>query len=116
MCIRDRASTKQDKAWKAVQCITNQEHQTLYMVKTGNPAARKAVYDDPQVTKAFPNGLAAMIRTSLDEGAARPLTQYYGDMSTAIQKTFSPPSSVTPQTPAAAADLIKAVLKGEALL
>lgn len=112
----NKASTKQDKAWKAVQCITNQEHQTLYMVKTGNPAARKAVYDDPQVTKAFPNGLAAMIRTSLDEGAARPLTQYYGDMSTAIQKTFSPPSSVTPQTPAAAADLIKAVLKGEALL
>lgn len=110
------ASNKKDKAWKAVQCITSQEHQTLYMVKTGNPAARKAVYDDPQVTKAFPNGLAAMIRTSLDDGAPRPLTQYYGDVSTATQKAFSPPSSVTEATPAAAADLIKRVLKGEALL
>jgi multiple sugar transport system substrate-binding protein len=112
----NKASTKQDKAWKAIQCIISPEHQKLYMLKSGNPAARKSVYDDPEVTKAFPNGLAAMIRTSLDEGAPRPLTQYYGDVSTAIQKTYSPPSSVSSSTPGAAADLIKRVLKGEALL
>ncbi len=110
------ASTKKDLAWQALECITNVEHQTLYMVKSGNPAARKAVYDDAEVKEAFPNGLAALIRTSLDDGAPRPLTQYYGDISTAVQKSYSPPNAVDGQTPAQAADLITRVLKGEALL
>ena len=109
------ASTKKDLAWEAITCITSQEHQKLYMLGTGNPAARKAVYDDPEIRREFP--MAALIRESLDEGAPRPLTQYYGDISTAIQQTYSPPDSVNPQTtPAEATDLIKAVLKGEALL
>ncbi len=109
------ASQKKDFAWDAIACITSQEHQKLYMLGTGNPAARKAVYDDPQVREEFP--MAALIRESLDQGAPRPLTQYYGDLSTAIQQKYSPPDAVDPQrTPAEATDLIKAVLKGEALL
>ena len=110
------ASTKKDLAWKALECITNEEHQKLYMLKSGNPAARKAVYDAPEVREAFPNGLAEMIRSSLDAGAPRPQTQYYGDVSVAVQQSFSPPGGVNQDTPAAAADLIKRVLKGEALL
>ncbi len=109
------ASQKKDLAWDAVACITTQEHQKLYMLGTGNPASRKAVYDDPEVKKQFP--MAALIRESLDEGAPRPLTQYYGDISTAIQQKYSPPDTVDPATtPSAATDLIKAVLKGDALL
>lgn len=110
------ASTKKDLAWKALECITNEEHQKLYMLKSGNPAARKAVYDAPEVREAFPNGLAEMIRSSLDAGAPRPQTQYYGDVSVAIQQSFSPPGGVNQDTPAAAADLVQRVLKGEALL
>lgn len=112
----NNASEKKDKAWKAIQCLTNAEHQKAYMLGTGNPAARKSVYSEPEIEKAFPNGLAAMIRTSLDEGAARPLTQFYGDVSTAVQKAYSPPNSVGNATPGAAADLVQRVLKGEALL
>ncbi|MBK7722674.1 MAG: extracellular solute-binding protein [Austwickia sp.] len=109
------ASTKKANAWAAIECITSAEHQKLYMLKTGNPAARKSVYSDPEVLKVFP--MAQLIRDSLDGGAPRPLTQYYGDVSTALQKEFSPPSSVDPNsTPAQATQLIKAVLKGEALL
>lgn len=111
----NNASQKKAQAWDAIACITSQEHQKLYMLGTGNPAARKAVYDDPAIKKQFP--MAALIRESLDEGAPRPLTQYYGDISTAIQQKYSPPEAVNPQTtPAQAEELIKAVLKGEALL
>lgn len=111
----NNASQKKAQAWDAVQCITSHKHQKLYMLGTGNPAARKAVYDDPDVKKEFP--MAALIRESLDQGAPRPVTQYYGDVSTAIQKAYSPPDSVDPQsTPAAATELVKAVLKGESLL
>lgn len=111
----NNASQKKPLAWDAIACITKPEHQKLYMLGTGNPAARKAVYDDPAIKKQFP--MAALIRESLDEGAPRPLTQYYGDISTAIQQMYSPPEAVNPQTtPAEATDLIKAVLKGEALL
>lgn len=67
------ASTKKANAWAAIECITSAEHQKLYMLKTGNPAARKSVYSDPEVLKVFP--MAQLIRDSLDGGAPRPLTQ-----------------------------------------
>ncbi len=108
------ASTNKGAAWEAIQCITSQENQKAYMLGTGNPAARKKVYDDPEIQKAFP--MATLIRESLDAGGARPSSQYYGDISTALYKQFSPPASVGEGTPAAAADFILKVLKGEALL
>jgi len=46
----------------------------------------------------------------------RPQTQFYGDLSTAIQREWSPPSGVTEDTPAQSATLIMQVLRGEALL
>ncbi|MGN6753071.1 MAG: extracellular solute-binding protein [Intrasporangium sp.] len=103
------------EAWDAIKCITTPAHQKLYMLGTGNPAADKTVYDDPEIKKQFP--MAELIRESLDAAAPRPLTQYYGDVSSAIQRVFSPPSSVDPNTtPRDAANLISAVLKGDALL
>ncbi|SNV24303.1 Probable ABC transporter-binding protein DR_1438 precursor [Dermatophilus congolensis] len=109
------ASTNKPAAWEAIQCITNVEHQTMYMLGTGNPAARKKVYDNPTIRKKFP--MADLIRDSLDSGAPRPVTQYYGDISTALQRTWSPPESVDPATtPAQSEQLIHDVLHGEALL
>ncbi len=109
------ASQHADAAYKAVECITTKENQQLYMLGTGNPASRQAVFDAPAVRKAFP--MANLIRTSLDEAAPRPQSQFYGDLSTGLQRTFSPPSSVNPSTtPEQAAQLIKAAANGEVLL
>ncbi|YAL83957.1 extracellular solute-binding protein [Dermacoccaceae bacterium W4C1] len=103
-------------AYEAASCITSLKNQTDYMVASGNPASRKAAYNDAAVKKAFPNGIAATIRNSLDVAVPRPQSQYYGDISTGIQQKFSPPSSVSTKTPAAAQKFVLEVLKGEALL
>ena len=108
-------SKRPDLAYDAAKCITSAAHQKLYMIGTGNPAARKSVYDDAEIKKQFP--MAALIRTSLDDAAPRPQSQYYGDISTGLQREFSPPNAVTPDTtPKAATDLITSVLRGETLL
>jgi multiple sugar transport system substrate-binding protein len=104
-----------DLAYDAARCITTTAHQKLYMIGTGNPAARKAVYDDPEIRKQFP--MAALIRQSLEDAAPRPQSQYYGDISTGLQREFSPPDAVDPNTtPQAATSLITAVLQGNRLL
>jgi multiple sugar transport system substrate-binding protein len=94
-----------DFAYEATECITT----------NGNPASSIAVYDDPDVTKEFPQ--APVIRESLDNAAPRPLTPYYSEVSGGIQREYHPTSSVDPQsTPQQATDLITAVLKGDQLL
>lgn len=104
-----------DLAHQAAVCIASAEHQKTYMLGTGNPAANKAVYNDAAVRKQFP--MAELIRTSLDAAAPRPLTQFYGDLSTGLQREYSPPNAVDPNsTPAKATSLITAVLKGDKLL
>ena len=108
------ASEHPDLAYKAAECITNEEHQLLYMTGTGNPASRAAVFDAPEVVEQFP--MADVIRDSLEQAVPRPQTQYYGDLSTALQREFSPPDQVTEETPQRAADLIMDVLRGDALL
>lgn len=109
------ASDAKEQAWDAISCITSAEHQKLYMLGTGNPAARKSVYDDPEVRKVFP--MADLIRESLEAGGPRPKTQYYGDVSSGIQRVYSPPSVVDPQvTPQKATTLLQNVLTGDALL
>ncbi len=105
-----------DLAYQAAGCITSTQHQADYMVATGNPASSKSVFDDPEVQKAFPNGIAALIRDSLQNAAPRPQSQYYGDISTGLQMRFSPPSAVTAQTPQRAQQFIQNVLNGKALL
>lgn len=105
-----------DLAYQAASCITSKQNQAIYMSKAGNPASRKASYTDPAVLKAFPNGIAKTIRTSLEQAVPRPQTPYYGDISTGLQQKFSPPSSVTAKTPAKTQKFLLDVLKGEALL
>ncbi|NHN55135.1 extracellular solute-binding protein [Calidifontibacter sp. DB0510] len=103
-------------AYDAIKCITSTKNQAMYMVKTGNPASSKSVFDDPEVKKAFPNGIADVIRTSLQHAVPRPQSQYYGDISTGLQQKFSPPGSVNQSTPGQAQSFILNVLKGKSLL
>jgi multiple sugar transport system substrate-binding protein len=104
-----------DLAYDAAACIVRPENQKDYFLSSGNPAAAAEVYDDPEVQEQYP--MADTIRESLEIAEPRVQTPYYGDVSTALQRTFSPPEDVSPQdTPARATDLIRDVLAGEALL
>ena len=102
------------EAFDAVNCIRNAQHQLEYMLSSGNPAANTTVYANPQIRKAYP--MASLIEQSLQNAAPRPQTQYYGDLSTGLQESFSPPNSVNSGTPKKAQDFILQVLKGEKLL
>jgi len=104
-----------DRAVEAVRCLTSAASQRRYMLKSKNPAARAAVYDDAEVRRAFP--MADLIRESIADAAPRPKTPYYTDVSAAVVRTFHPPSSVNPaRTPAAADRLVVAVLHDRVLL
>ncbi len=102
-------------AYDAVECITSLENQTYYFTTNGNPAALAAAYDDPEVLEVFP--MAPVIRQSLEQAAPRPLTAYYSEVTSSIQRSYHPPSSVTPgATGERATELITSVLAGEQLL
>jgi multiple sugar transport system substrate-binding protein len=99
----------------AVRCITTADHERRYMLSSKNPVARAAVYDDPEIRRAFP--MADLIRESIADAAPRPQTPYYTDVSAAVTRTFHPPASVDPATTPAAADrLVTGVLHDRVLL
>ena len=104
-----------DEAVEAVECITSVENNAQYMVESGNPAARAAAYDDPEVRAAFP--MADLIRESIDEAAPRPITPYYNDVSASVQRTWHPARSVSaPETPEETDAYLSEVLDGDRLL
>ena len=105
----------QNQAVQAVRCIASLESQTQYMLKSKNPGARAAVYDNPEVRTVFP--MADDIRQSINDAAPRPKTPYYTDVSTSVQRSFHPAASVDPaRAPARASKLIVDVLKDKVLL
>ena len=104
-----------DLALRAMRCITSLESQIQLMLDTGLPAARAAAYDHPAVRQRLP--MAPLIRESIAEAGARPLTPYWVDVSAAMQRSWHPPSAVRePGTPQASARLIADVLQGRVLL
>ena len=108
-------SKHQDEALAAVKCITSVEHNAQYMVEAGNPAARAAAYDDPAVKEAFP--MADLIRESIADAGPRPITPYYGDVSSSVQRVWHPADSVrAPQTPEETDSYMADVLSGKRLL
>ena len=107
-------SDAKPEALAAVKCITSVENNAQYMVESGNPAARSAAYDDPQVREAFP--MADLIRESIADAGPRPITPYYGDVSTSVQRVWHPLSSVDEGTPQKADEYMAEVLAGDRLL
>ncbi|KAE8764770.1 extracellular solute-binding protein [Georgenia thermotolerans] len=104
-----------DFAYQAVECIVTPEHQATYFATNGNPAANTKAYEDPKVQEAYP--MYQEIRDSLQQAVPRPQTPYYNEVSTGLQQTWYPPSSVNPDTtPQKSTDLITSVLRGESLL
>jgi multiple sugar transport system substrate-binding protein len=108
-------SDNQEEALAAVKCITSIENNAQYMVESGNPAARAAAYDDPAVEEAFP--MADLIRESIADAGPRPITPYYGDVSSSVQRVWHPADSVrAPGTPEETDTYMAEVLAGERLL
>lgn len=104
-----------DLAFEAAACIASPENQLAYFLSSGNPAAAAEVYDDPEVREQYP--MADVIRESLEQAVPRVQSPYYADVSSALQRVFSPPENVDPErTPQQATDLIRDVLAGKALL
>jgi multiple sugar transport system substrate-binding protein len=105
---------KDTLAVDAARCITSAENMKQYMLDSGNPAARGSVYDDPDVIKKFP--MAVLIRDSINTAAPRPITPFYGDVSTSVVTTWHPAAEVTEATPKETADFIPEVLHDKVLL
>jgi multiple sugar transport system substrate-binding protein len=103
------------QALQLVKCVTSLQSNIDYMLDSGNPAAKAAAYDDPQVRKVFP--MADLIRDSINGAGPRPITPYYNDVSTSVQITWHPSTNVTaPETPKETSDFMSAVLHGQRLL
>jgi multiple sugar transport system substrate-binding protein len=107
-------SNNHPQAVEAARCITSLQSQTEYMIKSKNPGARAAVYDDPEVRRIFP--MADQIRESIDDAAPRPKSPYYTDVSSAMQRAFHPQEKVDPaRTPRQADRLIVDILHDRVL-
>lgn len=102
-------------AYEAIECIVAVENQAEYFITNGNPPSNTEAYEDPRIEEAFP--MADTIRDSLQQSAPRPQTPFYNEVSTGLQQTWAPPSSVDPETtPENSAEFITSVLRGEQLL
>ncbi len=87
-------SEHKDLAFEAAQCLAQPKNQTVASELGGLPPTTESAYDDEKVQKALP--FADLLRESIEEGAPRPVSPAYSDISLAIQKTFHPPDSVKP--------------------
>jgi multiple sugar transport system substrate-binding protein len=84
------------EAFAAAACMRNRDHQKLYALKGGLPPTINALYDDPALAKPYP--FKALIRQQLNDASVRPQSPAYSDISLAISKGLSPPSSINPTT------------------
>ncbi|HWI23183.1 MAG TPA: ABC transporter substrate-binding protein [Baekduia sp.] len=104
-----------DDAFEAALCIRNERNQKNLNIKSGLPPTLASLYDDPEVKKANP--YIGTIRRALETPAIRPETPAYNDVSLAIQKTLSPPSSIDPNgTPEKLRQRVEDALNSKGLL
>jgi multiple sugar transport system substrate-binding protein len=105
-----------DLAIDAIKCLTSPESQGINAEITGNMPASAAGYEYPALQKAYPADLLELFQESVDTAEPRSVTPYWSDISSGIQSTWHPPSSVDDQTPGRSVSFIEDVLQGEKLL
>ncbi|MBQ0905348.1 ABC transporter substrate-binding protein [Micromonospora sp. U21] len=84
-----------DLAFEAARCVRDAEHQKFSAINDGVPPTIEAVYDEPEMTEAYP--MKDTILEELKEPATRPLTPAYQSISTVMSAILSPPSAIRPQ-------------------
>jgi multiple sugar transport system substrate-binding protein len=109
-------SSHKDLALEAAMCLVSPDNQGVNGALTGNMPASPAGYEYPDLQKLYPPDLLALFQESVDSAAPRPATPYWSDISSSLQSTWHPPSSVTQDTPPKSADFTEQVIKGERLL
>lgn len=87
-----------DLAWKAAECLTNNESEKIYGLDAGTPPTVPAVYDDPEFVTVYP--AAKLIRDQMQENTAavRPLTPSYQAVSTLLAAKLAPVGGWDPNT------------------
>lgn len=103
-------------ALEAAACLVTPENQGVNAVLTGNMPASAAGYEDPALKKLYPPDLMQLFQDSVNAAAPRSVTPYWSDISSALQSTWHPPSSVNAGTPKTSATFIDDVLHGRTLL
>jgi multiple sugar transport system substrate-binding protein len=110
------SSENKDFAFEAIKCITSPDNQGWYAVSSGNMPASAGGYAFPDLKKAYPADLLALFQQSVDAAAPRTVSPYWSDISSAIQSTWHPPSSVGEDTPKDSQDFVEDILQGKGLL
>ncbi|MBT0566968.1 extracellular solute-binding protein [Williamsia sp. CHRR-6] len=84
-------STKKDKAFKAVECLTNKASQKVYAISGGTPPTDASIYDDPEFKQTYPMGDLIKAQLEADSSAVRPTSPVYQAISTALSTALNPP-------------------------
>jgi multiple sugar transport system substrate-binding protein len=90
------SSTHREIAPEAARCITSKQNQIDFPLSQGQLSGLAAVYDDPEVRRAYP--MSDLLRESLATGAPRPTVGDYESLSAALQDVYWPPEQVDPRT------------------
>lgn len=84
-----------EEAFSAVACLRNERNQRVAAVEGGLPPTLNSLYDNKKFQKDYP--FAELIRKSINEGAVRPRTPLYADLSLAIATALHPPDGFDPR-------------------
>ena len=82
--------------FQAIRCIIDKANQKVDAIKGGLPPTLASLYTDPALAKPYP--FKALIAKQLATPALRPQTPAYADITIAIEKALSPPTSVDSKT------------------
>jgi multiple sugar transport system substrate-binding protein len=105
-------SKQPQRAFEAALCIAGPENQVIAAQKGGLPPTRASLYNDPRIAKAFP--FADVLKVSIRDGAPRPATPAYSDVSLAVQDTLHPPGGIDPpKVPSELKSKLNAAIKGD---
>jgi multiple sugar transport system substrate-binding protein len=110
------ASDNRDFALEAAQCVVSPENQGVNAEITGNMPASPAGYDYPALADIYPADLLQLFQDSVNAAAPRSVTPYWSDISSSLQCTWHPPSSVTDDTPAESKQFVEEIIDGGKLL
>lgn len=85
-CALNAFSKNKEATWTFVEWLTGPESQKMTAIGTANPMTRKAIYQDPEVVEKVP--ITRIVQPMAAAARSRPVTPFYQDLSTALQRNF----------------------------